>query len=352
MSKLVDRIRQSQRALSAEAPVAPLVPEHTGDSKALVWGCVDARVKPDTWTKQDGSKLFPTHYGEIVRNIAARAVGPDKPDGKEEAELLETAIKKEGIKRIILVGHTHCGGVAACMHGGVGPHLTKHLATLGHVREEAINAGGSDLEKLRRLEMESVRDSARNLMAHKVVRDAVAAGELTIEPYLLHTATKELIDLREANPQFHVEKEPPEHQPRMVIFCGPDADLLPQDALHLDDGEALIFRSLDGDIKGVSPDRAKEAAMVEFAILRGVDDIVVLEKTDNKDTPEMLAAKTDKIRRSLDTLKKSYSEIPAGMARHGWIVNTDTQVIQEMDLVTGKFRPMGDMAQARNAMMR
>ncbi len=349
MGKLVDEIRGWQQNLQP----AKAIPASTADrvspagDRVLAIACVDARINPKRFKK--GGKPFAVGNGYIVRNIAARVLGPGGPDGDEEEKLLTEAIKS-GVKCIRIIPHNHCGGIGACMCGKGGPRLKKYLGSLADVHEDALKFSDNDAKNLRCLEARSVLDSVNKLKLHKVVQEAFDAKKLRIEPYLLDTATGELMDPETALRDFSEhECKPPPHEPKMLIICNMDATLLPQDDLHtadgpLGDGKALIYRTQDGVVKGPASD--KEAAMIEFALDGKVEDIVVLGKTGGHDSPEARAAQKDKIRHSVAALKRSYPETNSIQVR-GWVIDPATQRIEEMDPATGRFSPMGLAAISR-----
>src|SRR4051812_22559695 len=99
MSPLVNQIVDWQKriAYGVHIPAAAAPPPST--SHVLLFGCVDARINTRKITRSDGTLLFPDGKSP-VRNIAARIVGPDAPDGKEEAKLLSDAIERDHVDRI------------------------------------------------------------------------------------------------------------------------------------------------------------------------------------------------------------------------------------------------------------
>lgn len=74
---------------------------------ALVIACSDSRVDPAILTEAEAGDLF------VVRNIA-NLVSPYHTDGNESTKAaLEYGIEHLGIQNIIVLGHTHCGGIKA-----------------------------------------------------------------------------------------------------------------------------------------------------------------------------------------------------------------------------------------------
>lgn len=77
-----------------------------GQSPEYIWiGCCDSRVPPEVISGQGPGRLF------VYRNIANQC----RLDDSNMLSGLQFAIEALGVKKIIVCGHSHCGGVAAAM---------------------------------------------------------------------------------------------------------------------------------------------------------------------------------------------------------------------------------------------
>jgi len=77
-----------------------------GQSPDYVWiGCCDSRVPPEMITNQSPGKLF------VYRNIANQC----RLDDNHMIKGIQFATEVLGAKKIIVCGHSNCGGVAAAM---------------------------------------------------------------------------------------------------------------------------------------------------------------------------------------------------------------------------------------------
>ena len=96
-------------------------PEAKADYEALAKGqkphtlivaCSDSRADPALIFDAAPGQLF------VVRNVA-NLVPPYEPDGHLHgvSAALEFGVKVLGVKRIVVMGHAHCGGVNAMIHG-------------------------------------------------------------------------------------------------------------------------------------------------------------------------------------------------------------------------------------------
>src|SRR6202035_757821 len=74
----------------------------------MIIGCCDSRVSPEV--------IFDAHPGElfVLRNVA-NLVPPYSPTGLTHgvSAALEFAVQVLKVKHIVVMGHSHCGGVRA-----------------------------------------------------------------------------------------------------------------------------------------------------------------------------------------------------------------------------------------------
>jgi len=129
-----------------------------------------------------------------VRNVAA-LVPPCEDDGHYHgtSAALEFAVTKLSVDHIIILGHAHCGGVAAMVHkqeGGEigGKFITAWTDLLREARERALAADpkldGDAL--LSASERQAVLLSLDNLSTFPFVREATAAGNLSLHGWYLN----------------------------------------------------------------------------------------------------------------------------------------------------------------------
>lgn len=153
--------------------------------------CSDSRVSPSVITQAPLGYLF------VHRNVANQVVTADH----SLTAGLYYALKHLQVKKVVITGHTGCGGIHAARTGNQEPELRPWL---DHV-EEALQAhlggpAGPSLDDLARL---NVLRQMERLAEHPVYR-AHGSG-VAIEGYLLHldTGRLELLDRREANVVIH-----------------------------------------------------------------------------------------------------------------------------------------------------
>jgi carbonic anhydrase len=161
---------------------------HGQNPRFAVVACSDSRVDP--------AIVLQTKPGDIfsVRNVAA-LVPPYEEDGHYHgtSAALEFAVTGLGVDHIIVIGHAHCGGIAAMVRkqegGDVGgKFIAAWTDLLREARSRAL-AADPELEGdalLAASERHSVRLSLDNLTTFPFVRDAMAAGKLSLHGWYLN----------------------------------------------------------------------------------------------------------------------------------------------------------------------
>lgn len=155
----------------------------THKPKYLLIGCSDARIQPNALLKLNPGELF------IHRNIANQVVQGDM----NANAVIQYAIEGLGITKIIVMGHSRCGGVTASMKGvpfsmvdqwitNVKEIYQTHKAILDEIKdeEERINA----LAKL------NARFQCINIKRSAVVRRAIASGKkIKVYPFFMNVCS-------------------------------------------------------------------------------------------------------------------------------------------------------------------
>lgn len=195
----VDRVRHYQNEMVTPLTALQKMPEH--EPEMLLIGCVDARIRTSDLGIPSGSAL-------IHRNIAALV--PPKSDADTGAGLsteaaLEFAINVKGVKDLVVMGHTDCGGCAACVAGQFDAStdaVRRYLQPLSGKRDEVISRGGDAREQARALEEEAVRHSLANLMTYPCVQKAVEEGRVKLHGWIADTRTHMIAELDKEKDQF------------------------------------------------------------------------------------------------------------------------------------------------------
>jgi carbonic anhydrase len=166
----------------------------------LFIGCSDSRLVPYLLTGTGPGELF------IVRNVAA-FVPPydggidspqslrDSPPGGPEPTLgrpggrvlagyhgtsaaIEFAVLALNVSRIVVCGHSHCGGIRALYEGA--PEQAPNLRAWLELGREAVLPVRMSPEALRRTEQRAVVLQLERLMDYPMVRERVQARQMTL----------------------------------------------------------------------------------------------------------------------------------------------------------------------------
>ena len=157
--------------------------KHGQRPRSMVISCCDSRVHV--------TSIFGAEMGEffIHRNIA-NLIPPYKPDGDLHgtSAAIEYAVTSLDVSNILVMGHSHCGGVAGCldMCSGNAPALEEETSFVGRWMDllrdgyERVRELPDREAQLRALEREAVLTSLENLMTFPYVADGVADGQLSL----------------------------------------------------------------------------------------------------------------------------------------------------------------------------
>ena len=151
--------------------------------KAMVIGCCDSRVQPAEVFRGDIGDFF------VYRNIANVVPPADHPHATSIAAALEYGLTVLNIPRLIVMGHSHCGGVQGChsLYSGQAPALDSPDSFVGswlQVLRPAYERMQCELQPgqdpLVVLEQASVLQSLDHLLTHDFIRTRVNAGTVTL----------------------------------------------------------------------------------------------------------------------------------------------------------------------------
>ncbi len=147
----------------------------------MVIACSDSRVAPEL--------IFDAAPGDIfvVRNVS-NLVPPYAPDTGNHgtSAALEFAVTVLGVQRIIVLGHSQCGGIRALMRepddrGGDFISSWMKIANAARARVcEAPDAPADFEARCARCERESIRVSLANLTSFPWIESRVRAGALIL----------------------------------------------------------------------------------------------------------------------------------------------------------------------------
>ena len=148
----------------------------------MIISCCDSRVSATTVFGAEAGELF------VHRNIAALV--PEFSANKDfhgTSAAIEYAVQHLGVASIAVIGHSQCGGVAAChdIVAGDAPQLDEDNSFIGSwlriLKGDAAEVTGETrADRVAKLEKLAVIRGVTNLMSFPYVGEAVEAGTLTI----------------------------------------------------------------------------------------------------------------------------------------------------------------------------
>lgn len=146
--------------------------------EVMVICCCDSRVSPEV--------IFDAHPGElfVVRNVA-NLVPPYSPTGFTHgvSAALEFAVQGLEVGYIVVMGHTHCGGIRAYSEHrnrlNPGDFIDNWMSLIAPAAE-ALGDASDDADYLRRLEQASIVATLGNLMTFPWIRSRVDSHALEL----------------------------------------------------------------------------------------------------------------------------------------------------------------------------
>ena len=162
----------------------------------FVIGCIDSRSNAGTIFQAPPGTLFAfKSMGAIVRLYKK---------GTALAAALQFALDYCGVKKIIVLGHTHCGAVKALSENIQDEEIATFIDIAQAALEKARDCCSKDHlpeELLRKTEQEIVLQSIENLKTYPSVARALKEKRLEIKPWIF--------DMRQGDLLEHVESLSP-----------------------------------------------------------------------------------------------------------------------------------------------
>ncbi|NQV48569.1 MAG: carbonic anhydrase [Rhodospirillaceae bacterium] len=154
----------------------------------MIIACSDSRVNPSIIAKADPGELF------IVRNVA-NLVPPYEPDSGYHgtSAAIEFAVRDLNVEHIIVLGHSHCGGIRFLCEGHENAEnrefLDGWMSIVGKAQEGSLKGEA----RLRYVEREAVKISLGNLLSFPWVKERVEDGRLKLHGWLFDLEVGDLL---------------------------------------------------------------------------------------------------------------------------------------------------------------
>lgn len=178
--------------------------EHGQQPETMIVSCCDSRVDPETIFSAMPGELF------VVRNVA-NLVPPFETTGKYHgvSAALEFATLNLRVRNIVVMGHSGCGGIRACVEKTAARQteaqfITNWMSLLdeGRERVETKHPGADTRETCAALESEAIRTSLKNLRTFPCIQILEGRGRLSLHGAHFDIAGGALTVLNEATDTF------------------------------------------------------------------------------------------------------------------------------------------------------
>jgi len=168
----------------------------------MVIGCCDSRVSPEVIFDAGPGELF------VVRNVA-NLVPPYETGGQYHgvSAALEFGVGALKVKHVIILGHAHCGGVAAFAEDAEpispGDFIGRWMTLMAPAAEKVGPRGSMPrAQYLERMEKASIVNTLDNLMTFPRLRKLIERGAVTLHGAYFGVATGALEVLDKATGEF------------------------------------------------------------------------------------------------------------------------------------------------------
>ncbi|MCF8496545.1 MAG: hypothetical protein K9G62_07760 [Alphaproteobacteria bacterium] len=163
----------------------------------FIISCIDSRSNPGT--------IFRPAPGTFFAHKAMGAIVRPYKKGTALSAALTFALDYNGVKEIVILGHTGCGAVKALIEDIDDEEIASFMevARSGLKRAQEKHACENHHDDLHRhAEEEIVLLSAENLKTYPCVARALAEGQVTIKPWLFDMEGGQLFEYDEEEKEF------------------------------------------------------------------------------------------------------------------------------------------------------
>lgn len=204
--QLADRFRRFKfRHFAPNLEQYEELANHGQHPDVMVVSCCDSRVDPETIFSAMPGELF------VVRNVA-NLIPPYETTGQYHgvSAALEFAALNLRVKHILVLGHSGCGGITACLEQSAARQSEAHfisnwMSILDDARAEVLEAAGGRSAPALRAELErvAIRTSLKNLRSFPCIKELETKGRLHLHGGHFDIASGNLLVLNEGTDEFN-----------------------------------------------------------------------------------------------------------------------------------------------------
>ncbi len=194
IEKLIDGYQRFYRCYFEEQPERYERLFKVGQSPGvMIVACCDSRVPPEQITDAVPGDVF------TVRNVANLV--PENAALIEDystCAAVEFAVRSLGVRHIIIMGHSQCGGIRRLMEGDTDQtydFVDSWMKSISHVRKAVldVHSGKPFAEQCAFCEKASIVNSLENLKTFPWLKEKVDAGELSLHGWYFDIGTGNLL---------------------------------------------------------------------------------------------------------------------------------------------------------------
>ena len=156
--------------------------------EVMIIACSDSRVNPSIITKADPGELF------IVRNVA-NVVPPYELASSYHctSAAIEFAVRDLNVKDIIVLGHSHCGGIRCLCEGHADGKSREFIDDWMSIVDDARDEKLEGEAQHRQVEREAIKVSLGNLLSFPWVKSRVEDKRLKLHGWWFDLEAGELL---------------------------------------------------------------------------------------------------------------------------------------------------------------
>ncbi len=154
----------------------------------MVIACSDSRVNPSIIAKAEPGELF------VVRNVA-NLVPPYEPDSHYHgtSAAIEFAVRDLDVEHIIVLGHSHCGGIRCLCEGHENAGDREFIDGWMSIVEQARDDSLEGEARRRHAERQAIKVSLDNLLSFPWLKKRVDDGRLKLHGWWFDLEAGELL---------------------------------------------------------------------------------------------------------------------------------------------------------------
>ena len=143
--------------------------------ETMIIACSDSRVSPSTMSQADPGEIF------MVRNVANLVPPYDKNSIHHGTNAcIEFAVRDLGVRNIIVLGHSHCGGLKRLCDRSENEVKREFIDSWVSIAEKALDTNLEGDDKYRYVERRAIEISLENLLTFPWLKNKCEAGDLEL----------------------------------------------------------------------------------------------------------------------------------------------------------------------------